>query len=158
MLHPNLVFTPRGDAIIHLGCPGYETCYLFRSLIQGLSVIRSEILLPDDGIMSSAFQVSPDGMYVAIIYDYYPQQMIKILNLQTLTIDYEWNYPGSHDQQFFLWSPDSTLVALSYNNPPEDKSGGIVVLNISTGESTIIADGSTYFDIMVDWRYVVVGE
>jgi hypothetical protein len=160
MLHPNLVFTPRGDAIIHLGCPdpnSYETCYLFRSLIQGSSVIRSEILLPDDGILSSAFQVSPDGRYVAIIYPYYPQSIIKILNLQTLTIDYEWNYPGSYAQPFFLWSPDSTLVALSYNNPPEGKSYGIVVLNISTGESTIITDGST-FDFMVDWRYIVIGE
>jgi hypothetical protein len=114
-------------------------------------------LLPDDGILSSAFQVSPDGKYVAIIYDYYPQQMIKILNLQTLIIDYEWNYPGSPAQPFFLWSPDSTLVAVTYNNPPEGKSGGIVVLNISTGVSTIITDGSTY-DHMMDWRYIVIGE
>jgi hypothetical protein len=160
MFHHNLVFTPRGDAIIYLGCPdpnNYDACYLFRSLIQGSAVIRSEILLPHDGIMSSAFQVSPDGRYVAIIYNYYPQPIIKILNLQTLIIDYEWNYPGSFAQPFFLWSPDSTLVAVSYNNPPEDKSGGIVVLNISTGESTIIADGST-FNFMMDWRYVVIGE
>lgn len=159
MFYPNLVFTPWGDAIIHLGCfppISIDTCYLFRSWIQNYEVVGSEILLPEGGdehIISSSFQVSPDGQYVAIIYSYYPQVIIKFFNLQSLTIDYEWNYPGPPSQPVFFWSPDSDMIAVVYNNIDEGRVHGIVTLNMTTGESQIITDG-TINDFMKDWRYV----
>jgi hypothetical protein len=160
MLHPNLVFTPMGDAIIHLGCIGepitIDSCYLFRSRIQGSEVIGSDILLEADRILSSGFQVSPDGRYVAIIYDYH-QPMIKFLNLQTLTIDYQWEYPGPPTSPIFHWSPDSTMVAVAYNDVEEGRAFGIAVLNMQNGETLIITDGTTP-DQLLDWRYVDIGD
>jgi hypothetical protein len=146
---PFFAFLPDGTGLFFIRKIGpYLGTVMFASVAN--ETIQSPVVFLD-GISggSHVYGVSPNGKYLAIVTD---STELYLLNLQTKTIDYHWDWPGRKENPPpFEWSPDSKYLVMA-----PDQGTGLLSLNIYTGQIQPLLpkpDPKAVYDIL-DWKTI----
>ena len=148
---PRIIFTPSGSGVLFVGCD--TTNPIMECNIYSAQVNEFEFFIPipiievEDG--NTSIGISPDGNLLAYVDS---SDYLNILNLTTNEINYRWPWINPRGPNyFFSWSPDSTAIAASTTI---DGAGSIVVIDIRTGEtSVLVSEPGIGLDVL-DWRYI----